>query len=57
MVSALFSSVGLFVIGAAITLFTGRSVFSSGMRQVVFGLAAAAVTFGVGRLIGVTIAG
>jgi VIT1/CCC1 family predicted Fe2+/Mn2+ transporter len=56
-VSALFSSVGLFVIGAAITLFTGRSVFSSGMRQVGFGLAAAAVTFGVGRLIGVTVAG
>jgi VIT1/CCC1 family predicted Fe2+/Mn2+ transporter len=55
--SLLFSSVGLFVIGAAITLFTGRSVISSGMRQVLFGLAAAAVTFGVGRLIGVTVGG
>jgi len=56
-VSLLLSSAGLFVIGAAITLFTGRSVFSSGMRQVLFGLGAAAVTFGVGRLIGVTVAG
>jgi VIT1/CCC1 family predicted Fe2+/Mn2+ transporter len=56
-VSLLFSSVGLFIIGAAITLFTGRSVLSSGLRQVAFGLGAAAVTFGVGRLIGVSVGG
>jgi vacuolar iron transporter family protein len=55
--SALFSSVGLFVIGAAITLFTGRPVLSSGLRQVAFGLGAAVVTFTVGRLLGVTVAG
>jgi len=55
--SAAISAVGLFGIGSAITLFTGRSVWSSGMRQVFFGLAAAAVTFGVGRLIGVSLAG
>ena len=52
-----FSVVGLFVIGAAITLFTGRSVWSSGFRQVLFGLAAAGVTFGIGRLIGTSLAG
>ncbi len=51
------STVGLFVLGAAITLFTGRSVWSSGMRMVIFGLLAAALTFGIGRLIGVSIAG
>lgn len=51
------SIVGLFVIGAAITLFTGRSVWFSGTRQVLFGLAAAAVTFLIGRLIGVSLAG
>ncbi len=51
------SAVGLFLIGAAITLFTGRNVWFSGFRQVVFGLAAAAVTFGIGKLIGTTIAG
>ncbi len=51
------SAVGLFVIGAAITLMTGRSVWYSGMRQALFGMAAAAVTFGVGRLIGVNVAG
>lgn len=40
-----------------ITLFTGRSVLFSGTRQVLFGLAAAAVTFGIGRLIGVNVGG
>lgn len=54
-VSLLSSGVGLFVIGAGITLLTGRSILYSGMRQVVFGFAAAAITFGVGRLIGVAI--
>ncbi len=51
------SAVGLFVLGAAITLFTGRSVLFSGTRMVVFGLLAAAVTFGIGKLIGVSIGG
>ncbi len=55
--SAAASSVGLFLIGAAITLFTGRNVLNSGFRQVLFGLAAAAATFAIGRLIGVSIAG
>ena len=52
MLSAGLSAVGLFLIGAAITLFTGKNVWYSGMRQVLFGLAAAAVTFGIGHLIG-----
>lgn len=51
------SALGLFGIGGAITLFTGRSLLFSGMRQVLFGLAAAAITFGIGRLIGVNVAG
>ncbi len=55
--SALLSTAGLFAIGAVITLFTGRSVVWSGMRQVLFGLAAAAVTYVIGRLIGVSLAG
>ena len=56
-VSAISSAIGLFVIGAAITLMTGRNVLFSGLRQVGFGLATAAVTFGVGRLIGVNVGG
>ena len=56
-VSLAFSAVGLFAIGASITLFTGRSIFYSGMRQVIFGLIAAAITFGIGRLFGVAVGG
>ena len=55
--SAVVSAIGLFGIGAASTLFTGRTVFYSGTRQVLFGLAAAAVTFLVGHFLGVSIAG
>jgi VIT1/CCC1 family predicted Fe2+/Mn2+ transporter len=55
--SLVVSSLGLFIIGAAITLMTGRNVLYSGFRQVLFGLAAAALTYGVGRLIGVSLAG
>ena len=51
------SIVGLFGIGAAITLLTGKSILFSGFRQVAFGLAAAAVTYGIGTLIGVSLAG
>lgn len=56
-VSVLLSALGLFVIGAGITLMTGRSLLFSGTRQVLFGLAAAALTFAIGRLIGVSIGG
>jgi vacuolar iron transporter family protein len=55
LISVLLSASGLFLIGAAITLFTGRNVWFSGFRQVLFGLAAAAITFGIGKLIGVSI--
>jgi VIT1/CCC1 family predicted Fe2+/Mn2+ transporter len=57
LVSSVLSAVGLFIIGAGITLFTGRNLLYSGIRQVLFGLAAAAITFGIGRLIGVSLAG
>ena len=49
------SAFGLFGIGAAITVLTGRSVWSSGGRQVAIGLGASAITFLIGRLIGVSI--
>ncbi len=52
--SVALSTIGLFLIGAAITLFTGKNVWYSGLRQVLFGLAAAAITYGIGSLIGVS---
>lgn len=50
--SAAASGVGLFVLGAGITLLTGRPVWRSGIRQVALGLAAAAITYVVGGLVG-----
>jgi VIT1/CCC1 family predicted Fe2+/Mn2+ transporter len=55
--SIAFSTVGLFLLGTVITLFTGQKVIFSGMRMVVFGLIAAAITFGIGHLIGVSLGG
>jgi VIT1/CCC1 family predicted Fe2+/Mn2+ transporter len=55
MISVGFSTLGLFAIGSAITLFTGKSVWYSGMRQVLFGILAAAITFAVGKLLGVAV--
>ncbi len=45
--SAAVSALGLFGIGAAITIFTGAPVWRSGGRQLLLGLAAAGVTFGL----------
>ena len=55
-ISLAVSAVGLFIIGAAITLMTGRSVWYSGTRQVIVGLVAAALTYGIGKLIGISVA-
>ncbi|WP_417068649.1 VIT1/CCC1 transporter family protein [Niveibacterium terrae] len=51
------SLLGLFALGAAITVFTGRNALVSGLRQAIIGIAAAAVTFGIGHLFGIAIAG
>jgi VIT1/CCC1 family predicted Fe2+/Mn2+ transporter len=51
------SGVALFLIGAGTTLFTGRAVWYSGVRQLLVGFAAAGVTFGLGKLIGVAVTG
>jgi vacuolar iron transporter family protein len=51
------SSLALFLIGTSTTVFTGRGLWFSGIRQVLVGLAAAAVTFAIGRLIGVAVTG
>jgi VIT1/CCC1 family predicted Fe2+/Mn2+ transporter len=38
-------------------LFTGRPVVFSALRQLAIGMAAAGITFAVGRLIGVSLGG
>ena len=49
------AALGLFAIGTLITLLTGRSALFSGSRQLCFGLLAAGLTFGIGRLIGTAV--
>ncbi len=56
-ISLICSAIGLFLIGTIITLFTGRSVLYSGTRQVLFGLGAATITFLIGKVLGVSVAG
>ncbi|MCI0582519.1 MAG: VIT1/CCC1 transporter family protein [Chloroflexi bacterium] len=55
---AIAASLGaLFLVGAGVSLLTGRSLLFSGVRQVGIGAAAAAVTYLVGTAIGVSVAG
>jgi VIT1/CCC1 family predicted Fe2+/Mn2+ transporter len=54
--SLIVSAIGLFIIGGGITLMTGRSIWFSGTRQVLVGIAAAILTYGIGKLIGVSVA-
>ena len=49
------SGLALFGIGAAITIFTGRSVWFAGGRQLALGLAAAGITYGLGSALGVAL--
>ena len=55
--SLVLSGVVLFLIGAGTTLFTGRAILFSGIRQLLIGYFAAAITFGMGHLVGIAISG
>jgi VIT1/CCC1 family predicted Fe2+/Mn2+ transporter len=50
------SAVAIFAVGAAMSLFTGRSAWWSGLRMLLVGAIAAGITFGVGRLLHVSVA-
>ncbi|HEV8679748.1 MAG TPA: VIT1/CCC1 family protein [Stellaceae bacterium] len=51
------SGVALLLIGAGTSLFTGRPLWFSGLRQLVIGYAAAGITYAIGRLVGVELGG
>ena len=51
-ISALLSAGALFLVGAGITLLTGRSMVYGGLRQLILGLLAAVLTFAIGSAIG-----
>jgi VIT1/CCC1 family predicted Fe2+/Mn2+ transporter len=55
--SLVLSALALAAIGAGTSLFTGRNVLFSAARQIAIGLIAAAITYGVGRAVGVSLAG
>ena len=55
--SAVCSALGLFALGAAIAIFTGKHPLLSGARQLLIGLAAASVTFAMGHVFGVGLGG
>jgi VIT1/CCC1 family predicted Fe2+/Mn2+ transporter len=57
LVSISLSAVALFILGAVISLFTGRSALFSGLRMVIFSLLAAAITFSIGHIIGANLGG
>ncbi len=57
LISAVLGALALFGVGAALTLFTARNPLYSGLRMLVIGSAAAAITYSVGSLIGVSVGG
>ncbi len=55
--SIILSAIALMAVGVAITIVTGSSALRSGGRQVLFGMLAAAVTFGLGSIVGTAVHG
>jgi VIT1/CCC1 family predicted Fe2+/Mn2+ transporter len=55
--STVLALVALFIVGALVSLLTGRGLLFSGLRQCAIGGGTAAVTYVVGTLLGVSVAG
>jgi len=53
--AAAFAAVGLFVVGTLLSLFTGRNAWWGGLRMALIGISAGALTFAIGRLLGVSL--
>ncbi len=54
-VSAVLAGIGLFVVGALLSLFTGRGALLSGLRMVLIGGGAGVITYLIGHLLGVSL--
>lgn len=54
-ISVALSGLGLFLAGAATSLFTGRSAIRAGLRMLAIGGAAGLLTFAIGHLLGVSL--
>ncbi len=53
--AAIMSALMLLVVGAAISVFTERPAIRNGLRMLAIGAVSAAATFGVGKLVGVSV--
>lgn len=53
--SIVITALALFAVGAAISLFTGRSALRDGLRMLTIGAAAGALTYAIGNLLGVSL--
>ncbi|MCC6175521.1 MAG: VIT1/CCC1 transporter family protein [Chloroflexi bacterium] len=56
-ISVILSAIALFLVGAGVSLVTGRGLLYSAVRMVLIGGLAAIVTYLVGKVIGVSVAG
>ncbi len=55
-VSIAATAVALFAVGACLSLFTGRSALAGGLRMLAIGAGAGAITYGIGSVLGVSLA-
>ena len=55
-VSIALAAAALFGVGAILSFFTGRNALLSGLRMLSIGALAGAATYGIGKLIGVSVA-
>jgi VIT1/CCC1 family predicted Fe2+/Mn2+ transporter len=51
-IAAVLAGIGLFVVGALLSLFTGRGAFMSGLRMVLIGGGAGVITYLIGHWLG-----
>lgn len=54
-IAAVVSLFALFAVGGVISVFTGRNAWKAGLRMMIIGILVASVTFGVGKLVGVSV--
>ena len=54
LIAAALSGAALFMVGAALSLFSGKGALLGGLRMLLIGAAAAAATYGIGSLFNVS---
>jgi VIT1/CCC1 family predicted Fe2+/Mn2+ transporter len=53
--AAIFAAAALFGLGVLVSLYTHRSPWYTGVRQLVLGAVAAAATYGIGTVVGTSV--